>query len=230
MNDYSYKKIADEYLRRYGAGLRHEMEEIEKRQPTYITPSLDRRVSRGIAALKRPRYMRYAGLIAACLAIALLTPFILRLYPGRIWTPGPDEYSPAPTSSPATSSTTSPATSPVESPTTPPKAPTYEILPLSFKIPAQFQMASVEQDGEKTIYCLDDSMLDDVIITLERSGDISRYDTLTELPIGGYSAFGSSGNGYNLMAFIDEDSDILYVLTCKYDINTLVLLGESILI
>ena len=91
-------------------------------------------------------------------------------------------------------------------------------------------MAAMEQDGEKTIYHLDDSMLDDVVITLERSGDISRYDTLTEIPIGGRNAFGSSGNGYNLLAFVDEDSDILYVLTCKFDINTLVLLGECDLI
>ena len=89
---------------------------------------------------------------------------------------------------------------------------------------------SVEQDVNKTVYHLNDNKLDDVVITLERSGDISRYDTLTELTIKGNNVFGSSGNGYNLLTFKDEESDILYVLTCTYDINTLVLLGNSILI
>jgi len=91
-------------------------------------------------------------------------------------------------------------------------------------------VASVEQDVGKTVYRLTDSKMDDVVMTLERSGDISQYDTLIELSIGGRSAFGSSGNGYSLLAFEDGHSDILYVLTCRYDINTLVLLGESILI
>jgi len=217
-NEYQYKKIADEYLREYGAELRRELEAIEQRPSVTGTPSLDRRVSRGVAAHKRTRYTKYAGLIAACLAIALLTPFIIRFYPSWTGTTAPDAYSPAPTSSlPAP-------------PMEPPKAQQSEVLPLSLSIPGQFDMESVAQDGEKTIYHLNDSKLDDVIITMERSGDISRYDSLIEIPIGGHSVFGSSGNGYNLLAFVDEDSDILYILTCKYDINTLVLLGESILI
>jgi len=104
------------------------------------------------------------------------------------------------------------------------------LLPLSFDLPAQFTVASVEQDIERTIYHLKDNMLDDVILTLERSGDISRYDTLVALSISGHNAFGSSGDGYSLLAFTDEGNDILYVLTCKHDINTLVRLSESILV
>jgi len=203
----TYKKIADEYLREYGKVLRRELEEIERRPSMPEPLSVDLRVRRGIAAHKRARYIKYTGLIAACLAIALLTPFILRFYPSRTEAPGADFYSPAPV---------------------PPPTEKYEVLPLSFSIQNQFNVASVEQDAEKTIYHLNDNKLDDVIVTMERSGDISRYDTLVELSVGGRDAFGSSGDGYNLLAFRDDDSDILYVLTCKYDINTLVLLGESI--
>jgi len=82
----------------------------------------------------------------------------------------------------------------------------------------------------KTVYRLNDVMRDDVVLTLERSGDISQYDTLTEISIGGNSVFGSSGNGYSLLAFVDTETDIMYTLTCKHDVNTLVLLGYSILI
>jgi len=204
-----YKRIADEYLQEYGAQLRRELEEIEQRQNTPAVSSLDHRVLRRTGAIKRIQYTKYTGLIAACLVVALLTPLIFRLYVSQPDTVGPGMQSPAPTI---------------------PRSETYEILPLSFDIPSQFNMASVKQDAEKTIYHLNDDMLDDVVIMLEQSGDISRYNTLTELSISGHNVFGSSSDGYNLLAFIDEDSDILYVLTCKYDINTLVLLGRSILI
>jgi len=217
--------MADEYLRAYGTELRRELEETERRPLMRNDASFDRRMRREIAALKRPRYKRYAGLIAACLAIALLTPLVFRLYPSHIGAPGSDLYSPAPTASSEASSTATPAAPSATSPTAP-----YEILPLSFSIPGRFSVMSVEQDVNKTVYHLNDNKLDDVVITLERSGDISRYDTLTELTIKGNNVFGSSGNGYNLLTFKDEESDILYVLTCTYDINTLVLLGNSILI
>jgi hypothetical protein len=96
-------------------------------------------------------------------------------------------------------------------------------------LPAQFSIASVEQDVERTIYHLYDGKLDDVVLTMERFGDISRYDDLAALTIGGHGAFGATDAGYSLLAFSDDESDILYVLTCKHDINTLVLLSESIL-
>jgi len=225
LKENQYKRIADEYLRAYGAELRSELEDPERRPLMRDEISFDLRMRREIAALKRPRYKRYAGLIAACLAIALLTPLVLRLYPGSVGAPGSDSYSPAPTASSEASPAASPEAPSASSPVEP-----YEILPLSFTIPDRFSVMSVEQDVNKTVYRLNDNKLDDVVITLERSGDLSRYDTLTELTIRGNSAFGSSGNGYNLLTFKDEGSDILYVLTCKYDINTLVLMGNSIMV
>ena len=239
MNENQYKRIADEYVREYGAQLRRELEEIEKRPVLLSAPSLERRIKRETTGVKRVRYMRYVGLVAACVVIALLTPLVLQLYPGDVAEQPSDAYAPAPEApssdvnaeqTPALHSP-APVAPPSDGYVKPPDVgPSYEVLPLSFDLPRQFSMASVEQDVEKTIYHLDDNNLDDVVITMERNGDISRFETLTELPISGHNAFGSSGNGYNLLAFRDDNSDILYVLTCKYDINTLVLLGESILI
>ena len=213
MSENTYKRIANEYLLAYGSELRRELEGVEPLPDSIATLSLDRRVRREIAALKRARNLRYTGLIAACLAIALLTPLILNIYPSRSAAPGsaPTVAQPAP-------------------PPAMPPAEIYEVLPLSFNLPDQFAVSSVDQDVEKTIYSLKDSKLDDVVMTLERSGDISPYDTLFELPIGGHIAFGSSGNGYSLLAFREEESDILYVLSCKHDINTLLVLSKEILI
>lgn len=200
-----YKQIADEYLREYGAQLRRELDSLEQGSPGGVTPALDSRVRRGIAAHKRARFIKYTGLVAACLIIMLAAPFLLRLAPDYSLVSEPGARTNAPTVA-------------------------YETLPLSFTLPAQFTIASVEQDLEKTVYHLKDSQLNDVILTLERSGDIARYNNLTALSIGGHSAFGSDSGGYSLLAFADKDSRILYVLTCKYDINTLILLGERILI
>ena len=244
MNDKQCIRIADEYLRQYGAQLRGELDLIERDGPTYITPLLDRRVRREIAALKRPRYIKYAGLVAACLAIALLTPFVLRSNQGRVGEQSPGIYTPnesqdgtprpgaepsdtrpgASTDAPAEPGTPAPAESP-----TPPSSEVYEVLPLSFQIPDRFTVDSVDQDFGKTIYHLRDDNLDDVVITLERSGDISKYNDLLEIPVGAGYAFASGGNGYNLLAIMDDGSDILYTLTCRHDINTLVLLGSSII-
>ena len=109
-----------------------------------------------------------------------------------------------------------------------PPAASYELLPLSFELPPRFTVASVELDGERTIYHLADRELDDVVLTLERAGGLSRYDDLTPLAVGGRSAYGSSGGGYSLLAIQDGETDVLYVLTCKYEVSTLVQLGERI--
>ena len=250
MNDKQYKRIAEEYLRGYGAQLRDELDALERGGTEHITPSLDRRVRRGIAALKRPRLIRYTGLVAACLAIALLTPFVLRLNQGRVGEQSPGIYSPNETQdggsrAPAEPSDQAPGLStdapakpgykpgykPGDEPgtaTTAPGSEDYEVLPLSFQIPARFTVASVEQDVGRTVYHLRDDYLDDVVLTLERPVDISWIYKLVEVPVGSGFAFAGGGDGYNLLAIMDYDSDILYTLTCRFDVNTLVLLGSNI--
>ena len=221
MNENTYKRIAEEYLREYGSQLRRELDGLEAHGSLPDTLSLDRRVRLGIASRKRVTYLRYAGLVAACLVFAVLTPLILRFSLGNVTDPTDSTSPTSPTSPGYISDSAAPDMIPAEG---------YEILPLAFSLPGQFSVASVDQDNEKTVYHLTDSKLDDVVLTLEHSGDVSRYDALTEVTIGGRSAFADSGNGYSLLAFTDEESDVLFVLTCKYDVNTLVLLGESILV
>jgi len=218
-----------------GAELHSELESIDRLLHIRGTPSLDRRVRSGIAALKRPHLLRYTGLIAACLVVALTATFFLR-YNDRGATDDPGSISSsAPSSSsslaaqPSASAPDLPSASPSAQPSKPASG-TYEVIPLSFELPEQFTIASTDQDMGKTIYRLSDSMLDDVVLTMERSGDITRYDALAEFTIGGQSVFGSSGAGYCLLAFMDAQTDILYTLTCKYDVNTLVALSGSILL
>lgn len=219
MSERLFKRMANEYLHEYGARLRRELSDAgQDPAGLRISPARELRMRRDIASIKRARYIRYAGLIAACIIVAISLTVLPDLYSSRTDT---GEYAPAPAATPAATPSAVPAVTP---------SAVYETLSLTFDLPVQFTAASVEQDIEKTVYCLEDKKSDDVIMTLERRGDISRYDTLTSISIGGHTAFGSSGNGYNLLAFVTEENDVLYVLTCKYDINTLIILGESILI
>lgn len=203
MNEELYKHIAAEYLRQSGAELRGELNELSK--VPQLTPALDKRVNSRINALRRGRYARITGIAAACLAVMLLIPSVLYFYQNAGAPAGPEPGV-----------------------ITEPSAPVYEILPLSFVVPDQFSVASVEQDVEKTVYYFENSELDNVVMTLERAGDTALFGELTPVSINGYDAYGSSGSGYCLLAF--EKQDILYVLSCKNDINTLVKLSKSILV
>ena len=233
------KRIAGEYLHEYGARLREEMDSLDEGGAEPAAPGLDRRLRRAIGAERRARSMRYAGLAAACLILALSASLLLRTPPGG--SPSSSQSAGGPSSQEGPSSSQSaggpssqqgPSSSQSASPGPglQQDGASYETLALSFDLPPRFSVASVEQDIEKTIYSLQDSMLDDVILTMERGGDISRYLTLAELSISGRQAYGSSDGGYSLLAFLDEDSDILYVLTCRHDVNTLLALSRTILI
>ena len=234
-NDKAYQRIADEYMQAYGAQLRSELDSLEQSAATRITPVLDRRIQREIDAHKRARLTRYTAAIAACLVFAVLAPFLLRTYAGGNSAPSQSASSSAdPTTSQSTtsgqgaSSSTDVGTQAGTSSTAPP--PAYEILALTFDLPPRFTVASLDQDFAKTVYLLSDRLLDDVTLTMERAGDLTQFSDLAPLSIDGHSAYGSSGDGYSLLAFMDEDSDILYVLTCKHDINTLLHLAKSILL
>lgn len=189
-----WKALAEGYLEEYGAALCRELE-ASKQWDALPTPGLDARVREEVAAVRRRKRsrLRLGGtLAAACLALALLTPFAWRLF-------RPQET--------------------VSS--------HYELLPLSVSLPSRFSVSSVEQDREKTVYKLEHSLRDPVVMTLEQDGDTSFFETLTPVALGTEQAYGRSEDGYQLLAF--EKQGILYVLTCAYDINTLADLGRSIL-
>lgn len=221
------RRIAEEYLRKYSGELRRELDALDQTR-AMPTPELDRRVHERVAKIKRARRRKLlGGLAAACIVLALLTPAVWQRYSQSQLSPPETSQQPTQSSGGAQPSEGAPSEAAPPASAVQPE-PNYEILPLAFTLPEQFSVASVEQDIKKTVYTLDDTMLDPVVMTLEQSGDTAFFDSLTPITVEGHEAFGRSGDGYSLIAF--EKQDILYVLTCEHDINTLTGLSRNILV
>ena len=213
-NDEIMKRIADEYVERYGRELRAELEQLEQAPMVSISEiSLERRVMRKIAALKRRPYLRALPMVAACIVIAVIyLPNLLR-----------SEVSSPPYQA---SSSTAPAVS--ASPAPDAQAPEYQdyaAIPLSAPLPRGFTLTGFDQDREKSIYFIEDVYLDDVVITLEPA--VAPPDTtgFVEINLGGSVVYGRQTDAFSLLTFSSDD--VLYTLTSRHDINTLLLLGNA---
>lgn len=99
-------------------------------------------------------------------------------------------------------------------------------LALTFMLPDNFTVASIDYDDGQTVYKLDDMLQDDVVLTLQHDeGAPADYDGMLQIPIGGVTTYARSTNDYHLLLF--SYGDVLYTLSCRYDINTLVALCQA---
>ncbi|MDR0951832.1 MAG: DUF4367 domain-containing protein [Oscillospiraceae bacterium] len=101
------------------------------------------------------------------------------------------------------------------------------IIALSFQVPTGFTQTGMEQDQGKSIYYFDDRLGDNVVLTLEKPTTLIDASSFTELNINDADAYAASKEGYQIMTF--EKDEVLYTLTCRYDVNTLLRFGEVIL-
>lgn len=216
--DQLLKELAQKYADQYGYRLRQEMEQLEKENVTYLTPRLDQQVKNLLSPRKNnKRYIRMFAAIAACLVFAFILPFtgqFLSQNSGESAAPMPSET----------------AQSQQEQPEPPPvsEKPQYEAIPLQFTLPNNFSVSAVEQDIEKTIYYLADAYQDPVIMTLKNQDTGLETAGLQRLFIGNAAVYGYSCADYHLLTF--EKDGLVYEMTCRYDMNTLVKLGEGILV
>ncbi|HBU11373.1 MAG TPA: hypothetical protein DEB31_01165, partial [Clostridiales bacterium] len=102
-----------------------------------------------------------------------------------------------------------------------------EVIPLGFTLPDNFSVTAVEQDVGKTVYYLQDMRLDDVVLTLERSDGFIVPDGMSEYEINGQTAYGVYKPDYSFLTF--ESGGLIYEMTSKHDLNTLLELGAAIL-
>ena len=95
------------------------------------------------------------------------------------------------------------------------------IIPLEFPIRPGYSVVSVIQDAGRTIYFVANEKQDNIVMALRR-GSISQSAAarLTSLALDDTLAYLSYDEDYSLLLF--EKSGIVYELTCRYDINTLV--------
>ena len=218
-NDEIFRKISDIYVDRYGKELQEEQQQLERfREITVPEIRLERRLREKLTAKKRRPYLRIIVPLAACFVLALLA-LPRFLYPGSSLSPA------LPSSSPISSGQPGAPTPGAPTPGTPP--PAYKIIPLTASLPDGFTKTGFEQDYEKSIYYIKDAFLDDVVITLEKAP--AKLDTagLVAIDLGGQTAYGKQTDSYGLLTF--KRDDVLYTLTCRYDINTLVALGNALI-
>ena len=118
----------------------------------------------------------------------------------------------------------------------------FEPIALRTTLPPQYEITQVKQDGDKTIYKIESTDLDNMIITLVKTSEYKTLNTTQDLAreqagfikvslpsaTGGLlEAQALSKADYNLLVFHTEGID--YELSCRYDINSLLTLGTLLI-
>ena len=213
-NDELFREIANKYVEYYGETLHDELALLESnaaKAPS--TGNLERLVRRRISAEKRRPYVRVGAALAACLVVVLLLPFVRRL--GVFTPPTSNDTAPAHSSAPLSPSDAAPAPS------------GFAVIPLSASLPNGFSQSGFEQDMEKSIYYIEDVYLDNVVLTLAEARALPDTGGLVAISLGDSTAYGTQTDSYSLLTFCRDD--VVYEMTCRYDINTLIKLGEALL-
>ncbi|MGL6201587.1 MAG: hypothetical protein ACRC3H_21940 [Lachnospiraceae bacterium] len=197
-----YERIAKEYMDYNGEMLQRESQSLPP-FPDETVNRLDNRVASQIRALKIRRFTRLAGLAAACLLLVLAVPLVYLLQnTGNMRSADSSSESAAAESS-------------------------VELIPLSFSLPDNFTVSDSKTDNGVSVYYLADTHADDVVLQLEYTDTATPvFDSLKPVTIAGNEAYGYAAGSFKMVSFIH--GDILYTLTCKYDINTLISISENI--
>lgn len=220
--------LASRYADAYGKELLREQEALALSGAPQTSAQLEQRVKKAIRAKKRQGILRYSSMAAAaCILLAVLAGGIFSLpFAGPAEPapqgPAPAEHVPA-EPAPPTAAPSSPTPSPQQ-------GPTYAVIPMGFTPGEQFEVAAFEQDISRSIYYLEHAYDDDVVLTLEyrEYAGAPDYAGLQAIPVGGETVYGAYRAAYSVITF--EKEEVVYTMTCKYDINTLIELSEAILI
>ncbi len=247
-DDTQFKRLAQAYIEAYGEKLLQERGALppmaldEARALRLLDARLESEIKR-YKARRRTRVMgAVSGIAAAVIILLLATPLMRQIAPAAPQAPAaaapaapaPAPAAPAPAPAAPALEPAAPAPAPAEpapaAPAAEPAAPgeqPYEIIPLAFELAPNFSVDAVLQDREKTVYKLGDTREDDVVLTLEYAG-APETEGLSEIEINTAKAYGKYGADYSVLTF--EKEGVLYTMTCKYDLNTLIGLGKDILV
>lgn len=206
-NEELLRHIARSYAERYGRELEEERAGLEHEGAEYDTRRLERHVLKSTTRRRRAQLMGLAA-AAACLALIFIS---TRLFAPDIGDIGADSTGDAISDSMGDAS----------------HGDGYEAIALRFSVPEGFTQTGFEQDREKSVYRFEDKYKDDVVMTLERASAVPDTAGLTRVGINSSDAYAASEEGYSLLTF--EKDGVLYVMTCLYDVNTLVRFAEAIL-
>lgn len=197
--DDALRALARRYAEQSGTQLNREIASVQSQGAVWNTSRLDRRV----LTRRRTRNAVIATLAAAaCVALVFISPIVQNL-------------------------TSTPPSADAQGYVMRDPSAEYEIIPLGFTLPANLTESGFTQDYEKSVYTLSDNLLDDVVLTLEPYTDSALFASLAPLTIDGGGVYYTSTADFKLLTF--EKDGVLYTMSCKYDINTLINLARAIL-
>ncbi|MDR1422604.1 MAG: hypothetical protein LBI64_07060 [Coriobacteriales bacterium] len=245
-DDRILKKLADTYVERQGARLLDEQETLRQQNLRYATPRADRLVkdltqssrndgtgavagttpattlgtgTHTHAGVRRRRLPFIVSAAAACLVLfigvlAVLTNLSMftSLSPDATQNPAAD---PSSTSLP-------PALSPEQDSWS-------ELRPLGFRLPVQFSVARTDWDNGQSIYVLDNTLHDDVVLTIQQpfapGGQNDWSAEMDYVIIDGTTIPAVIRDEYKLLQF--ENEGAIYTISCRDDLATLASLYRS---
>lgn len=205
-----FKELAARYAEHYGALLKDEAAVLNRQLS--VTPRMDSNIRRYIKTNRTRRYAAGFAALAAAIAFMIMLPMLNNLNNSGVVSH--ESSAPAASTAPAPSQE-------AETPTAP------EIIPISFTLPAHLTVTDAKLDNGKSVYYLANSRLDDIVMTMERNPQEDVFAGLKESTINDSTVYYKYTADYSVMAF--QKRDVTYVLTCKYDANTLVPLAKAIL-
>ena len=102
-----------------------------------------------------------------------------------------------------------------------------QLIPISFTMPDNLSVASKKLDNGQSVYRLDNTTGDSIVMTMERDVGLPDTSQLSDVNINGYTVYAAQTADYNFIAFTKDG--VTYTMTCRYQIETLVELSENIL-
>lgn len=207
-----FKELASKYTEIDGKMLRDQLIEVEKENQINISRGLDNSIYQKIRNHKSKKYITRVGQAAACLLIMFLSGYLFN----HIIADTPQNFDTVEYSGNLQSVTGDVQNSNNDT-----------IIRLTATLPENFSISNVEQDNGETIYYIVDANKDNVILSICKSDDALDTEGLKQINIDGTPVYVLTKNDYTLLKF-KKDGNV-YILTCKYDINTLIEIGESII-
>ena len=97
---------------------------------------------------------------------------------------------------------------------------------LPFSLPVNLTVSSMEQDQGKQIVYLKDTYEDDIVLVMETADTHPSGTGLTEQHLGRQTVYTRQTPDYQLLTL--QKNGTLYTLTCRYELDTLMAVGEQI--
>jgi len=205
-SDKLFKRMASTYADLYGQAQKRDHELLNAQNTRYITPRMDGTIGEIIKKKKKRTTSIWISTIAAaaCFVIAVTALSGLWAKQGSLET---EDTAPGDQDSVVMRE---------------------GFISMSFDTGPQYHISDTDYDNGKSIYYVDNTALDNIVMILEKSDeDFKEYQKLTRMSVAGVIAYGIYRADYSLLAF--ERGGIYYTLTCGYDIRTLIDFAEIII-